>query len=258
LTVDKHIINCVIHHPYINGHGAVNIANILKLSCNVGAARVALKIGEERLSTYLRRFGFGSRTGVELPGESPGILPAASPWRDITLANVAFGQGVAVTALQLASAYAAIANDGVFVAPTVLKRENGRPKASHRVVSEQTAKLLRKYLQGVVEGGTGKAAKIRWYKVAGKTGTAQKAEPGRGYIPGKYVALMVGFVPVDRPRVAVLAAIDEPSGSHYGGVVAAPVFREVARAAMVRLNVPPDDWSDTFDGSVPSTWPKSH
>lgn len=258
LIVGKHVINCVIHPPYINGHGAVNIANILRLSCNVGAARVALRIGEERLSNYLRRFGFGSRTGVELPGESPGILPTASQWRDITLANVAFGQGVAVTALQLASAYAAIANDGIFVAPTILKRENGRPKVSRQVVSEQTARLLRKYLQGVVDGGTGKAAKIRWYKVAGKTGTAQKAEPGRGYIPGKYVALMVGFVPVDKPRVVVLAAIDEPSGSHYGGVVAAPVFREVARAAMVRLNVPPEDWSDTFDGAVPSTWPKGH
>lgn len=278
LVVGKHTIHCVVHHPYINGHGSVNICNLLRLSCNVAAAQVALRIGQERMLGYMRRFGLGSPTGVELPCESPGALPRAPHWRDITLANVGFGQGVAVTPIQLVSAYAAVANDGVLVQPTILRRRAGSRVPGRRVISPETARMLREYLEGVVQAGTGQAAKVRGYRVAGKTGTAQKAAPARrvavpadkpgekptykwvggGYMPGKFVASFVGFIPAAQPRVAILAAIDEPSTSHYGGVVAAPVFREVARAAMARLGVPPDDPSDAFDGAVRSTWPKTH
>jgi len=278
LVVGKHTIHCVVHHPYINGHGSVNIRNLLRLSCNIGAARVAMRIGQDQMLEYMRRFGLGSPTGVELPCESPGSVPEALHWRDITLANVGFGQGVAVTPLQLATAYAAVANDGVLVRPTVLRRPAGSQVPGRRVISPETARMLREYLEGVVQAGTGQAAKVRGYRVAGKTGTAQKAAPARrvvippdkpgekptyrwvggGYMPGKFVASFVGFIPAGHPRVAILAAIDEPSTSHYGGVVAAPVFREVARTAMARLGIPPDDPSDTFDGAIRSTWPKTH
>ncbi|MGQ9697893.1 MAG: peptidoglycan D,D-transpeptidase FtsI family protein [Armatimonadota bacterium] len=277
LVVGRHAIHCVVHHPYINGHGAVNIRNLIRLSCNIGAARVAMKIGQNCMLDYMRRFGLGSKTGVELPSESPGKLPGALHWRDITLANIGFGQGVAVTPMQLAAAYAAVANDGVLVQPTVLRRPDRKPIASKRVISPKTASVLREYLEGVVQSGTGQAAKVRGYRVAGKTGTAQKAAPARrislppdkpggkptykwvsgGYMPGKFVASFVGFIPAGRPRVVILVAVDEPSTSHYGGVVAAPVFREVARAAMARLGVSPDDPSDAFDGAVRSTWPKT-
>ncbi len=253
IQVGRRVIRCVLHGPFRYGHGTVRLREILRYSCNVGAATVGLRLGSPRLREFLRRFGFGQKTGIEFPGEALGLLP--SEWSAITTANVAFGQGIAVTPLQLLRAYAAIANDGILVKPTLLKQSH-LPKGQ-RIISSETAQTLKEYLIGVVERGTGKTAKIPGYKVAGKTGSAQKvAEGGKGYAPGKFIASFVGFLPADSPRVAILAVVDEPQGVHWGATVAAPIFREVARQAMIRLKIPPDHPEDPFDGADPRTWPR--
>lgn len=253
IQVGRRTVRCVLHGPFRHGHGTVHLREILRYSCNVGAATVGLRLGSSRLREFLHRFGFGQKTGIECPGEALGLLP--TEWSNITTANVAFGQGVAVTPLQLLRAYAAIANDGVLVKPTLLKQSQ-LPKGQ-RIISSETAQTLKEYLIGVVERGTGKTAKIPGYKVAGKTGSAQKvAEGGKGYAPGKFIASFVGFLPADSPRVAILAVVDEPQGVHWGATVAAPIFREVARQAVIRLKIPPNYPEDHFDGADPRTWPK--
>jgi len=277
LKIGRRTVHCALHAPFSGGHGVVRIAEILKHSCNVGAASVAMKVGQRILQPRVSQFGLGARTGIELPGESRGRLPSEPVWTPLTVATVGFGQTLMVTPMQIITAYAALANDGVLMPPTVLKRDPRHLPRGRRVVSAQTAALIRTYLQAVVDGGTGKAAKIAGYKCAGKTGTAQKARPSKrivepptqpggkptirwkamGYDPTKFVGSFVGFVPAAHPRVAILAAIDEPVGAHYGAVVAAPVFREVAREAMARLGVPPDDPSDKADGAVPGSFPRA-
>jgi len=210
----------------------------------VGTVTLAHLLGRDGIQRWISRFGFGHATGIDFPGESPGIVLPSEKWSGSTIGNVPIGQGIGVTPIQMASAYAAIANEGVAVQPHVVARVAGGPRTvpkRRRVVSEGVAATLKTLLRGVVdEGGTGTAAAIPGYYVAGKTGTAQKPDPRGGYSDSKYVASFVGFVPATKPRLVVLVNVDEPRGSIWGGVVAAPAFQQIARFALQYLEVPPD------------------
>ena len=232
----------VIHDAEIRPTERMTVAQILQRSSNVGAVTIAEKyLGEARLKKWISRFGFGKPTGIDFPGESAGLLP--SYWSGSTIGNVPIGQGVSVTAIQLASVYAAIANGGVWTQPHLVDHVQGdaafRPK-TRRIVSTHVDKQLLSMLKGVVsDAGTAAAAEIPGYSVAGKTGTAQKPGP-HGYMPGKYVATFVGMVPASNPRLVVLVAVDEPRLAIFGGVVAAPAFAQIASFDLQYLEVPPD------------------
>jgi cell division protein FtsI (penicillin-binding protein 3) len=225
----------------------LTIGDILARSSNIGIAHVAMTIGRAPFYKSVRDFGFGQKTGVELEGETAGILQDKAGWSALTLPTMAFGQEIGVTVLQMARAYAAIANGGVL--PTVHMVDaiqiSGAPERSierptpRRLMSEETARVMRVLLQRVVEMGTGKAAAIPGYSAAGKTGTAQKAVPGGGYSREKYVASFIGFTPADRPRVVIAVVVDEPKGKTYGGEVAAPVFAAIGAETLRILREPP-------------------
>jgi cell division protein FtsI (penicillin-binding protein 3) len=209
----------------------------------------ARDLGADRLYKAELDFGYGRRSGVDLPGESPGIVRDAKSWYCTDLGTNAIGQGVAVTVLQMASVYATVANNGVLRPPTLLrgtvdargKVAKADRKPGRRVLSVRTAKSLSRILEGVVEeGGTGTQAALDEWRVAGKTGTARKPDNVRGgYRPGAYVGSFIGFAPAERPAVVVAVVIDEPTRGYYGGSVAAPVFREVTSTALRRLGVVP-------------------
>ncbi len=245
IQVASHIIRDV--HP----HGWLTVAEVLKFSSNIGALKLADALGAERFYRYLDQFGFGKKTGVDLHGEVSGTLRPLASWRPIDLAVTAFGQGVTVTGLQLTCAVAAIANGGVLKTPRVAKavvNAQGQlvkvlgQDEERRVLSPATAAKLRELMQGVVEpGGTGTKAVLAQYTTAGKTGTAQVVEPGtRRYSADKYTSVFVGFAPATHPRLVLTVVIHEPQPEHYGGVVAAPVFREVMEKALPYLGVLPD------------------
>ena len=250
MRVGRRTVRCSLHPPFMHGHGACNVAKILKYSCNMGAAGMGFRLGSEKLYRYEKAFGLCEKPGSELPGEMRGMCDRWQDWPQIKLANVAFGQGIAVTPLQLAKAYAAVANDGMLMRPYIVKEirlPDGTPETIkgpvlvRRVISEQTAAVVSQALHGVVSGGTGKTARVEGYKVAGKTGSAQKASlTGRGFAAGRFIASFVGFLPLTDPRVVILVAVDEPKGTHWGATVAAPVFQQVAREAMWRMKVAPD------------------
>jgi cell division protein FtsI (penicillin-binding protein 3) len=232
----------VIHDAEPRPTETMTVAQILQRSSNVGAVTIAEKLlGEARLKKWIARFGFGQKTGIDFPGESPGILP--SYWSGSTIGNVPIGQGISVTAIQLASVYAAIANGGTWIRPHLVDHVQGeRPPALHtrRILSPGIDRELLSMLKGVVSDvGTAQAAEIPGYTVAGKTGTAQKPIGGR-YVPGKYVATFVGMVPARDPRLVVLVSVDEPHGSIFGGIVAAPAFAQIAAFDLQYLEVPPD------------------
>ncbi len=229
-------------------HGWLSFAEVIQYSSNIGATKVAERLGAERYYRYLRAFGFGARTGIELPGESPGIVRPVEAWARIDLATLSFGQGVSVTPLQMAAAFAAIANGGLLVRPFLVRRVltpdgdvvlANEPAVVRRVVSARTAGTVTALLRRVVEekGGTGEKARLDDFPVAGKTGTAQKVNLHTGSYSSKRIGSFVGFVPADRPRVVILVLIDEPGASSYGGVVAAPVFRAIAGTVLKRLGV---------------------
>ncbi|MCL6519231.1 MAG: penicillin-binding protein 2 [Armatimonadetes bacterium] len=251
MGIGNHVIHCSLHGKFKGGHGQLNVAKVLQHSCNVGAASIGLKLGPKKLYQYEKAFGLFDKPGTGMVGEMSGWAGKWQDWPDIKVANIAFGQGIAVTPLQLAQVYAAIANHGIMMRPHIVKeirRPDGKPfrvfhpKIVRRVVTEETADLIAEMLHGVVSGGTGKSARVEGYRVAGKTGTAQKPSTvGRGYAAGKYVASFVGFLPVTNPRAVILIAVDEPKDTQFGAVAAAPVFREVARKAMWYMKVPPDD-----------------
>jgi cell division protein FtsI (penicillin-binding protein 3) len=231
-------------HP----HGWLTFAEVIQYSSNIGATKVADRLGADRYYRYLRAFGFGARTGIELPGETPGIMRPVESWARIDLATHSFGQGVSVTPVQMAVAFAAIANGGLLMRPFLVRRvvspggdvtlEN-RPTVVHRVIGERAAQTVTELLRRVVEekGGTGEKARLDDFPVAGKTGTAQKVNLQTGGYSSKRIGSFVGFVPADRPRVVILVLIDEPGTSSYGGVVAAPVFRAIALSVLKRLGV---------------------
>ena len=232
----------VIHDAEPHGLETLKVKQILQRSSNIGTDIIAARyLGESGLKHWMARFGFGRRTGIDLPDESRGIPP--SYWSGSTIGTVPIGQGVSVTAIQLASVYAAIANGGEWVQPHLVDHVVGRqaPKPKRRrILAPGVDNQLRTMLRGVVsDQGTAELAAIPGYAVAGKTGTAQKPGPN-GYIPGAYVATFVGMVPASRPRLLVLVTIDEPHGSIYGGLVAAPAFKQIAAFDLQYLEVPPD------------------
>ena len=235
------------YHPY----GLLTVADGLKKSSNILAAKVALTLGKERQYRYLREFGLGRRSGVDLPGEEAGILHPPKRWSDVSATRIAIGQGVAVTALQMLGIVSSIANDGFLMRPYVVQRVCGpdgkvliekRPEVLSRPLTAETAATMRELLHRVTEsGGTGRAARVEGYEVAGKTGTAQKAINGQ-YSGSAHMASFVGFLPVDRPRIAMIVVVDEPQPYHTGGKVAAPVFGKIATEIVRYLDIPPADY----------------
>jgi cell division protein FtsI (penicillin-binding protein 3) len=237
----------IIHdtHPY----GWLPFSKILQVSSNICFTKVAEKLKKERYFRYIEKFGFGKLTGVDMPGEVAGILRNHENWAAIDLATHAFGQGISATPLQMVMAYAAVANGGFLMRPYVARRISGpqgevllanQPQVVRRVISEKTARSLAAMLKDVTtEGGTGTMASVEGFDVAGKTGTAQKADPVHGGYSRKRVASFVGFVPAEEPRLVLMVMVDEPEGSVYGGVVAAPAFGNIARGALRHLAVAP-------------------
>jgi cell division protein FtsI (penicillin-binding protein 3) len=222
----------------------MSVAEMLARSSNIGTITLAELVGKDRLGRWIDRFGFGRRTGIDFPGESTGIVLPVERWSGSTIGNVPIGQGIAVTPIQMAAAYGALANRGVWLQPHLVDHVRGKkaPKVSHRrVVSAPIARELLDMLQGVVSEGTGEEAAVPGYAVAGKTGTAAKPDASGGYSNTKYVASFVGIVPASAPRLVILVSIDEPQGQIFGGLVAAPAFRDIAKFALQYLDVPPDD-----------------
>jgi cell division protein FtsI (penicillin-binding protein 3) len=231
----------VIHDAEERPTEQLTVQQILARSSNVGAITLAKKLGTNRLLAWIDRFGFGKQTGIDYLGESPGILP--SYWSGSSIGNVPIGQGIAVTPVQMAAAYAAIANGGVWVRPHLVDRIAGQPRTRpvrRRIVSRTVAAQLTTMLKDVVSVGTGTSAQIPGYQVAGKTGTAQKPDSRGGYSTDRYVASFVGFVPASKPRLVVLVAVDEPHRAIWGGSVAAPAFQQIARFCLQYLEIPPD------------------
>lgn len=231
----------VVHDAEVRPTERMTVAQILQRSSNVGAVTIArTKLGESRLKDWIHRFGFGQQTGIDFPGESAGLLP--SYWSGSTIGNVPIGQGISVTAIQLASVYSAIANGGLWIQPHLVDHVQGVSDAAprrRRILPRLVDRQLLAMLKGVVsDAGTGAAAEIPGYTVAGKTGTAQKPGP-HGYMPGQYDATFVGMVPAKAPRVVVLVTVDEPRGAYYGGIVAAPAFAQIATFDLQYLEVPP-------------------
>lgn len=228
--------------------GSESIEDIIAYSHNVGAAEIGMTVGKTALYRTIRAFGFGDPTEVELPGENPGIVDPPESWSGSQVATVSFGHGVSVTPLALVRAYAAIANGGVLLRPRIvraLEDPDGSvvyrypAEIEHRVISRRTAATLMRYLRAVVIRGTGNpAAHVAGYTTAGKTGTAQVVENGR-YEPGAYIASFVGMIPAERPRYVILVKVERPRGSIYGSAVAAPVFVDLARAAMLHAGLMP-------------------
>ena len=225
-----------------------SIEDIVAYSHNVGAAEIGLATGKSAMYTMLQRYGFGSPTEVELPGENPGIVAPPDQWSGSQLATISFGHGISITPLALIRAYAAIANGGLLMRPRIvhaLLDDQGSliyrypPEVEHRALSPATAAILRRYLRAVVVRGTGNpTARVAGYTTAGKTGTAQIAEGG-GYEPGAYIASFVGMIPAEHPRYVILVKVERPHGAIYGSVIAAPVFADLARAAMFHAGIMP-------------------
>jgi cell division protein FtsI/penicillin-binding protein 2 len=233
----------VIHEAEERGTERMTVRQILARSSNVGAITLALELQPERLSKWIDRFGFGHPTGIDFPGESEGIVLPPEDWTGSTIGNVPLGQGIAVTPIQMAAAYGAIANRGVWIQPHLVDRVGGREPQRperRRIISRDTSALLTSMMQEVVSAGSGVEAQVAGYTVAGKTGTAAKPDESGGYSESRYVASFVGFAPARSPRLVVLVAIDEPHGAIYGGVVAAPAFARIAAFALQYLDVRPD------------------
>jgi cell division protein FtsI (penicillin-binding protein 3) len=237
----------VFHDSHPHPVERMTLADVIARSSNIGTIMVAERLGKVRLDEYLRRFGFAEETALRFPGEADGILLDADDWWVTSMGTIPIGQGIAVTPLQMLSVYATVANEGVRVEPTLVRghvEPGGRFVRDHeplrrRVVSARTAGILTRMLAHAVREGTGQAAAIPGYWVAGKTGTARKPlENALGY-SDRYVASFIGFSPARHPRIAVAAILDEPV-TVYGGVAAAPLFREVTRFALAHLQVPPE------------------
>ena len=264
------IADHTIHDTH--SYGRLSVADILKYSSNIGAAKIGFKLGDERLYRYLKSFGFGERTGVDLPGESAGNLRNNRRWYGVDLANISFGQGVSTSAIQLTSALSAVANGGNLMKPYIVERildDSGQevqkfePQILRRVISQDTAQQVSKMLESVTNsGGTGTNAAVEGFRVAGKTGTAQKADPVTHSYGAKRTASFAGFIPANNPKLTILVVVDEPKTSQYGGVVAAPAFRAIAQNSLAYLKVAPQSESgnqtklaDTKNGAATGSKP---
>ncbi len=234
------------HRPY----ETLSVAEVFKHSSNIGVAKIAKTLERERYHRYITGFGFGSPTGIDLPGEASGLVRKPTQWFEIDLAAISFGQGISVTPLQLAVATAAVVNDGYLMAPYVVSRivdgngqevERRQPKLVRQVVSAQTARRVRDLMiLATSEGGTGTQAAVPGYRIGGKTGTAQKVDPVTGgYSVDKRIVSFVGFAPAESPRLVILVLVDEPEGQVSGGTVAAPIFARIAQQSLHYLNIPP-------------------
>lgn len=225
------------HRP----HGLLTFRQVIEESSNIGTVKIAQLLGADKLYHYIKAFGFGSKLGIDISGEISGMLSPPRTWSKTSITSIPIGQGVAVTALQLASAISVIANGGQLMKPYIvdsirdsqghLIKEN-KPALIHKAISVDTAMRIKKILTGVVEEGTGKLAKVSGFSAAGKTGTAQKLEPNGTYSHTKYVASFIGFSPAEDPILTIVVVIDEPHPYYFGGVVAAPVFQKVASDAI--------------------------
>jgi len=232
-------------HPY----GVLTIADALAKSSNVGAIKLGLMVGNDSMYDFMKRLGFGSRTGIDLAGESAGILRPVARWQPASMGSLAIGQEVAVTPLQMASAYSVLANNGSWIKPHIV-RELRNPDGgvtfqakldARPALKPETCAALRTMMEGVTLHGTARKAQLEGYSAAGKTGTAQKIDPKtHAYSATKYIGSFVGFAPVSNPAVVIIVVIDEPEGAYHGGDVAAPVFREIAEQVLPELNVEPD------------------
>jgi len=240
-----------IHESH--GRGAVRwtLTQIVTNSSNVGTVKLGLKLGEEGLYESFSAFGLTEKTGVDFPGETTGWLPPPDQWSPSSIGNIPFGQGVSVTPLQLVRAVGAIANDGQLTTPHFLldipqSSERMPVWSSRQAISAKTSQAVTQMLRAVVTEGTGKAAKVPGYAVAGKTGTAQKAQSGgRGYTGGKYVGSFIGYLPADDPQVLVFVTLDEPTNGIYGGTIAAPTFSKLSQFTVSHLKIPPSSVSST-------------
>jgi cell division protein FtsI (penicillin-binding protein 3) len=242
--------NHVIHDHDDEGHGLLTVSEIITVSSNIGAVKIGERLGYKPLCAYLKKFGFGEETQIDLIGERQGFIRSDKNAKEIDKATLSFGQGMSASSIQLVMAMAAIANGGKLMRPYVVKaiKDQGgrvvketRPRVVRRVVSSETAKRVARILEKVVsEEGTGSLAAIKGYRVAGKTGTSQKVDPRtRTYSHVHYVTLFVGFVPANNPKLTMLIMVDEPQGKKYGGLVAAPVFREVGAWSLNHFQVTP-------------------
>jgi cell division protein FtsI (penicillin-binding protein 3) len=243
------------HHAF----GSLTITEALAKSSNVAAIKLGMRVGDATMYEYMKRFGFGSRTGIELPGETAGLLRPVSRWQPSSIGSIAIGQEVGVTPLQMAAAFGALANDGVRIAPHLVREVRAASGATvyranpeqRRVVNVETARALRQMLESVTLNGTAKLAQLNGYSAAGKTGTAQKIDPKtKTYSRTKHVASFVGFAPVNDPALVIIVVIDEPGGAYHGGDVAAPVFRDIAEQILPDLGVVPDTYFKLPDGLV--------
>lgn len=242
------LFNHTIHD--VKDHGWLTFREIIEVSSNIGVVKVGQQVGKEKLYRCLRKCGFNTLTGIDLPGEVRGVLQRPDQWSRLSMGSIPIGQEISVTGIQLISAISAMANGGLLMRPWIVKEisdSKGRvlkgfnPVVVRRVVSTETSKIMTNILKGVVDRGTGKLARIPGYQVAGKTGTAQKPDStSGGYSKDRFIAVFAGWVPADSPQLAILVVIDEPQGVvHHGGLIAAPVFRRVALDALRYLNVPP-------------------
>ncbi|SDE91195.1 penicillin-binding protein [Sporomusa acidovorans] len=243
-------------------YGSITFTDIIKNSINTGFVQVGLRVGAAKLTNYARAFGFGKATGIELPGEEEGLLFDPKDMRDSDTATMSIGQSIAVTPLQLTTAIAAIANDGVLLKPRILKEyrnedgtveETFEPVIVRQVISPETARTLKGLLEKVVSEGGGKLAAVKGYRFAGKTGTAEKLNPnGVGYLAGHYIASFAGFGPVDDPQVAAVVMLDDPlTGMYYGGTIAAPVFSDIMSQVMRVMGIRPEDGSRLLPPAKP-------
>jgi len=232
-------------HDY-RPYGTLTFREVIEKSSNIGTIKVAEKIGKKRLFQYITKFGFGSVSGIDLPGEENGILRDVSGWSYVDMTTIPMGQGISCTAMQLANSISVIANGGMLMRPRIVKmvidsNENVvkeyRPEGLRRVISIDTASKMKELLYGVVERGTGKRAKLKGYDACGKTGTAQKVGKDGKYSKNKFVATFIGFAPLENPRVVLVVCVDEPKGNHFGGTVAAPAFKNVMQKVLQYLEV---------------------
>jgi len=227
-------------------HGWLTFREVISLSSNIGVSKIAQELGLEKIFSYAKAFGFGDATGIKLPGETSGILKPMHKYSKTSIGALPMGQEVAVTALQLSAAISVIANGGLYYRPYIVDKIQDKfeepikqfhPQSLRRVISYKTAQRVKNILKEVVENGTGKMAKSKEYAFAGKTGTAQKVDPAGGYSHKKFYASFIGFAPADNPRLAIVVVFDEPHPYHYGGVVAAPVFKQIAEKSLKYIEV---------------------
>jgi len=231
-----------IHDAESHGYETLSVAQILQRSSNIGADQIGLKLGAKRFDYWVHRFGFGAQTGIDLPGENEGIVRRYWQYSGSSMGNLPIGQGESVTPIQMATAYAAIANGGILRPAHIVKSIGGKPTetpAGHRIISAASASELRDMLRGVLaDGGTASGAAIKGYDMAGKTGTANVVV-GNTYSSTEYVASFIGFVPTDHPKLLVAVIVDRPQGAIYGGAVAAPAFQKIVGWAVPYFGISP-------------------